>query len=316
MKNFVLSLMVVLVVIGVAVPMVGDTFASFSDIEISEGNYFGTADLDLKVNGKDDQDVGTFFAITDGKICTIYASSPSPIPLWNGGSVYGPLYLHLKNLVGPDSLSQNVNMKIWYEGTLVISDSIYDLACRQIQLVEDMPADGIITEVRMELHATADAQEKESLTFDIAFELFGGCGFSDIETSRGNYFMLDCELGGTPGFWSSPQAVRLYGKSNLASWFRSIVLSSAWFENELANGSSDKEVYDKMCDILKRTNGGRYQREVKKLRSQYLATRLNTMPDPPRLGLGALHDITSVPRNEVILTPVAISASRLAHCSR
>ena len=296
MKNILLSLMVLLIAVGTAAPMVGDTFASFSDIEISRDNYIGTADLDLKVNGKDDRDVETFFAIPEGTICTTYASSPSPIPLSNEGSVYGPLHLHLKNLVGPDSLSQNVNMKIWYEDTLVISDSLYDLACQQIQLVEDMPANGIITEVTMELHATADAPEKETLTFDIAFELFGGCGYSDVETSRGNYFMLDCELGGTPGFWTSPQAAREYGKPAIVSWFKDIVLDSDWFEDNLADGT-DKEVYNKMCDILKRTNGGKYQKEVKKLRSQYLATRLNTMPTPFRLALDTQHNITGVPGN-------------------
>jgi hypothetical protein len=49
MKNLVLTLMVLLIAIGLAAPMVGGTFASFSDIEISEGNYLETADLDLKV---------------------------------------------------------------------------------------------------------------------------------------------------------------------------------------------------------------------------------------------------------------------------
>jgi len=194
MKNILISLMVLLIAIGLAVPMLGGTFASFSDIEISQGNYIETADLDLKVNGKDDQDVGAFFEIPDGEICTTYTSFPSPIPLTNEGSVDGPLYLHIKNLVGPDSLSQNVNVEILYDGNWVISGSIYDLACQQIQLVEDMPGDGIIKEVRMELHAGGGAPG-EGLTFDIAFELFGACGYSDIETSRGNYFGLGRHTG-------------------------------------------------------------------------------------------------------------------------
>jgi hypothetical protein len=296
MKNLVLTLMVFLIAIGLAVPMLGGTFASFSDVEISEGNYINTVDLDLKVNGKDDLEIETFFDIAEGEICTTYASSPSPIPLTNEGSVDGPLYLHIKNLVGPDSLSQNVDIEIWYDGDWVTSGSLYDLACQQIELDDDMPANGIIKEVTMELHASVGAPG-ESLTFDIAFELFGGCcayAYSDIETSRGNYFGLTSELGGSPGFWSSPGAKRQYEIANMASWFRSIVLSSAWFENTLADGSDD-EVYSTMVDILKNTGDGGYGEAVNRFHHQYLATRLNTMTDPARLELGTLHNITNVP---------------------
>jgi len=193
MKNILISLMVLLIAIGLAVPMLGGTFASFSDIEISQGNYIETADLDLKVNGKDDLEVETFFDIPNGQICTTYTSFPSPIPLTNEGSVDGPLYLHIKKLVGPDSLSQNVDMEIWYDDSWVTKGSLYNLACQQIELGH-MPADGIIKEVRMELHAGGGAPG-EGLTFDIAFELFGACGYSDIETSRGNYFGLGRHTG-------------------------------------------------------------------------------------------------------------------------
>lgn len=295
MKNLVLSLMVLLVVIGVTAPMVGDTFASFSDIETSEGNYIETGDLDLKVDGKDDWQVDTCFEIDDGEICTQYECT---VPLWNAGSVDGTAYLHIKNLVGPDNLSQNVDVVIWYEGSQVTSGSINDLACHQIELGE-MPGDGIIKEVLMELHAWAGAPG-EHLTFDIAFELFGH-SFSDVETSRGNYFGLNCELGGTHGFWGGSGALSEYGeteteaKTQIASWFREIVLSSAWFENELAEGNDD-EVYAKMVGILGNTGvGNEYEGAVNQFRLQYLATRLNTMPDPPRLALGTLHNITKVP---------------------
>jgi predicted ribosomally synthesized peptide with SipW-like signal peptide len=49
MKNLVLTLMVLLISIGVAAPMIGGTFASFSDIEVSQNNHINTACLDLKV---------------------------------------------------------------------------------------------------------------------------------------------------------------------------------------------------------------------------------------------------------------------------
>jgi hypothetical protein len=291
MKNILISLMVFLIAIGLAAPMLGGTFASFSDIEISEGNYIDTADLDLKVNGKDDLEVETFFDIPDGQICTTYTSSPSPIPLTNEGSVDGPLYLHIKNLIGPDSLSQYLDIEIWYDDSWVTKESLYDIACQQIDLGH-MPANGIIKEVRMELHAGAGAPG-ESLTFDIAFELFGACGYSDIETSRGNYFGLRPEPGGSPGFWSNPGAEKKYGKSTMASWFRSIVLSSAWFEDTLASGDDDA-VYNKMVVILKNTGDGGYDEAVNRFLRQYLATRLNTMTDPARLELGTLHNITNV----------------------
>ncbi len=289
MRNIILA---VVAICSLAVAGIGDMFASFGDIETSQGNYIDMADLDLKVNGEDDHDVDILFNITNGMICTIYPSSPSPIPLWNEGCVDGTLYLHIKNLVGPNSLSQNVNMEIWYDDDWVTKGSLYDLACQQIELGH-MPGNGMIMEVSMELHATGGASG-ECLTFDVAFELFDSCGFSDIETSQGNYFGLGAELGGTPGFWSSPAAVRQYGKFNLALWFRSIVLSSAWFEDELAEGTDD-EVYTRMKDILKETGAAGYQGAVNQFRSQYLATRLNTMPDPPRLGLHVEHNITSIP---------------------
>lgn len=294
MKKLMLTLMVLLITIGLAGRMVVGTFASFSDIEISEGNYIDTADLDLKVNGKDDLEVETFFDTPEGEICTTYTSFPSPIPLTNEGSVDGPLYLHIKNLIGPDSLSQYVDMEIWYDDSWVTKGSLYDLACQQIELGH-MPGNGVITEVTMELHASAGAPG-ESLTFDIAFELFGACGYSDIETSHGNYFGLRPELGGSPGFWSSPGAKKKYGISNMASWFRIIALSSAWFEDTLASGD-DNTVYNKIVDILKNTGDGGYAEAVNRFLRQYLATRLNTMTDPARLELGTQHNITNVPTN-------------------
>jgi len=99
------------------------------------------------------------------------------------------------------------------------------------------------------------------------------------------------EEGGTPGFWSSPAAVMKFGTAQLASWFRTIVLDSKWFEDTLAVGT-DQEVYDAMIFILKNTGAKAYTGAVNQFRCQYLATRLNAMSG--RLGLGTVHDISGV----------------------
>ena len=101
------------------------------------------------------------------------------------------------------------------------------------------------------------------------------------------------ELGGNPCFWNGPAAVKKYGKSEIVSWFKDIVLASAWYEDNLASGSND-DVYDKMVAILKSGGANSYNGMVKKFRAQYLATRLNTMTDPPRLQLSTIHDISGI----------------------
>lgn len=304
MKNIVLSLMVLLIAIGVTAPMVGGTFASFSDVETSPDNYIQTADLDLKVDGEDDWQVGTCFEIEEGERFTLY---PCTVPIWNTGCGEATAHLHIKNVAGPDSLRQNVEMTVRYD-SIQVSLACYDsdnngrvtfdeLECQQIELGV-IPADGAIKEVQMELHAWGGASGQR-LTFDIAFELFGN-SFSDIETSQNNYFQLHCELGGTPGFWKGPGALNEYGeteteaKAQIASWFREIVWASLWFEDELASGTDD-EVYDNMVGILGNTGAAEYEGAVNQFRLQYLATRLNTKTTPPRLAPGTLHNISSIP---------------------
>jgi hypothetical protein len=269
MKNLVLTLMVFLIAIGLAAPMLGGTFASFSDIEISEGNYIDTADLDLKVNGKDDLEVETFFDIPRGQICTTYTSFPYPIPLTNEGSVDGPLYLHIKNLVGPDSLSQNVDMEIWYDDSWVTKGRLYDLACQQIELGH-MPADGIMKEVRMELHASGGAPG-EGLTFDIAFELFGGCGYSDIETSQSNYFSI-VGLTGTPGFWRQWNKHKTYSQAEINCWLNNIDITSFWL---VENKDSDCNINTDDMDVILNNGVGKGSTKESRFLANYLAQRLN-----------------------------------------
>lgn len=305
MKNILIGLMVLFIAIGLAGPMVGDTFASFSDIEISQDNYIETADLDLKVNGKDDEDVEAFFNIPNGKICTIYPSPPSPIPLWNEGSVDGPLYLHIKNLVGPDSLSQNLDVEIWYDGNLVISESIYNLACQQIELGH-MPGDGMITEVSMELHATAGLPG-ESLTFDIAFELFGGCGFSDIETSQGNYFLIG-GLSGTRGFWSQWNKHKTYSQAEINDWLRNTDAASFWL---VADENSDGNIDTDDMDIIFANGVGKGSTDESRFLAHYLGQRLDQ--ESGRQSPATTHDVTDYDSSNYLglTNPTAASGAEI-----
>jgi hypothetical protein len=97
--------------------------------------------------------------------------------------------------------------------------------------------------------------------------------------------------GGTPGYWSSPAAMEHHGKAQLAEWFRTIVLASAWFEDGLAN-PNDNTAYNNMVGILNDTGAKGYKGAVNQFRAQYLATRLNALSG--RLGLATPHDITGV----------------------
>jgi hypothetical protein len=286
MKNILISLMALLITIGLAGRMVVGTFASFSDIEISQGNYIETADLDLKVNGKDDLEVETFFDIPRGQICTTYTSFPLPIPLTNEGSADGPLYLHIKNLIGPDSLSQNVDIEIWYDDSWVTKESLYNLACQQIELDDDMPANGIIKEVTMELHATAGAPG-ESLTFDIAFELFGGCGYSDIETSHGNYFSI-VGLIGTPGFWGQWNKHKTYSQAEINGWLNNIDATSFWLVD---NEDSDCDIDTDDMDMIFDNGVGKVSSKESRFIAHYLAQRLNQ--ESGRQLPATTHDVTS-----------------------
>jgi predicted ribosomally synthesized peptide with SipW-like signal peptide len=301
MKNLVLTLMVLLIAIGLAAPMVGGTFASFSDIEISEGNYIDTADLDLKVNGKDDLEVEPFFDIPRGQICTTYTSFPFPIPLTNEGSVDGPLYLHIKNLIGPDSLSQNVDIDVWYDDSWVTKGSLYDLACQQIELGHN-PADGIIKEVRMELHATEGAPG-ESLTFDIAFELFGACGYSDVETSQGNYFSI-VGLTGTRGFWGQWNKHKTYSQAEINGWLNNIDAASFWLVD---NKDSDCDIDTDDMDIILNKGVGPGSTDKSRFLAHYLAQRLDQ--ESGRQLPATTHDVTGYDPGNYLCLANPLSAS-------
>lgn len=288
MKRILLSSMLVVLVVGVLAPSVGGILATFSDSEISQDNYIETGSLDLKVNDQDDlpwgTGIGPIIEITDGMVCTSYAHTAS---VWNAGEDEAVAYLVIDNLVDPDGLAPVMDTEIWYDSGLVTSGWMSDLAGQQIELGYLLANE--FRHITIVLHATAGSPGAR-LEWDMQFELLGS--WSDSEVSQGNYFMVNAELGGTPGFWSSKAAVKLYGKSQLADWFREIVLDSEWFEDDLAEGTDD-EVYRKMVAILKEKGAKDYQGAVNQFRGQYLATRLNA--ESGRLGLGTSHDISAIP---------------------
>ncbi len=233
MKTILLNMLALLVIIGIALPMVGDTMATWSDSETSEGNYIETGSIDLLVAKCDDNwgncsdfsddlpwGTGLFtkrtddgvvivpgFDIPDGHVSTSYDCN---LLLWNAGCVDGMAYIHVKIVEDNQELAKTMDMDIWYDldgdgaiendGTqeeLVVSDRIYNLACKSIQLgpllSEEAPR-----KLRVEIHAHGGSTD-DSLTFSIQFELFGPYfidtkeslyNLGDTEESPDNYFRL------------------------------------------------------------------------------------------------------------------------------
>lgn len=316
MKTVLLNILALMVVISVALPLVGGTMATWSDSETMEGNYIETGSLDLLVAtceadwenpgpSNDDTPWGIgldpCFYIPEIEVDETY---PCYLLLWNAGCIDGVAYLHIKNVPEDNPLAASTTMDIYYDDDadpdtpveLVQSGTIADLDCDEIEL-------GLLEtdqqrQLMLELTITGPIPANSSLSFDIIFELVQlellgpRYAWADSECSPNALNML-LELGGTPGFWSSPGAVKQYGKSDIVSWFKSIVLASAWYEDDLATGTDD-EVYNKMVSILKKVGAAEYAGMVNQFRAQYLATRLNTMPDPPRLQLGTTHDISGI----------------------
>jgi len=203
MKKLVLTLMMLLIAIGLAAPMVGGTFASFSDIEISEGNYFGTAGLDLKVakcgcDFNDDPYVEPCFEIHNCGCQPSYFCCQ--LKLWNAAQCegdqceHGIAYLHIKNVEG--CLSDDLKMKVerwdcrdrcWGCGDkcwVVVKDwtKIGCLECKQIELFHLYASETGKVRIRIYL---PPCSQGDSVEWDMAFELLGD-GLSDIETSH-NY---------------------------------------------------------------------------------------------------------------------------------
>ena len=315
MKTVLLNILALLVVLAVGLPMIGGIMATWSDSETMMGNYIKTGSLDLMVAtcDADWENPGTLNDDTPWGIgvdpcfyipeIELDKSYPCYLLLWNAGCIDGVAYLHIKGVPEDNPLAASTTLEIWYDDdadpltpmALVASAPIAELDCVEVEL--GLLATDQQRQLMLEL-ITAPTLPDDSLSFDIVFELVQlellgpRYAWADSECSPNALNML-IELGGTPGFWSSPAPVSQYGKSDIVSWFKTIVAASAWYENDLATGSVD-EVYYKMVGILKSGGASGYNGMVKKFRAQYLATRLNTMTDPPRLQLGTIHDISGI----------------------
>jgi predicted ribosomally synthesized peptide with SipW-like signal peptide len=186
MRVKLLNILAILVVMGLVLPRVG-TIATWSDSETSEENYIETGSLDLKVRDQDDtpwgSGVGAMFDIPDGHTCTSYEHTVS---LFNAGDANGIAYLEIKNLADADGLASVMDTEIWYDGDLVISSWMSNLAGQEIEL-----GDLLASETKMAtivLHP-AGGDTGDSLTFDVEFDLATGGPWSDSEVSVGNSFV-------------------------------------------------------------------------------------------------------------------------------
>lgn len=301
-------------ILALASATVGDTFASFCDSETSFDNYIETGSLDLLVaeacddwEGSDyrhDLPWGTglepCFWVPEVEVveCQTYTSY---LLLWNAGCLDGTAYLHLKDIsANPDTLPYKTDVTISYDVDgdenleLIKSGTLASLTCTYWEL-GPLPAEEI-RRLSIELHFFPSEPDDLCLTFNTIFGLVQAEGsFSDTEECSGFFGDACSESGGTPGFWSGPGAVNLYGKDKIVGWFTTIVGSSKWFTGVPITGVVDLD-YEIMRDILKASAGNDYEEMVAKFRSQYLATRLNA--EAGRLGLDTSHDISGIPNAE------------------
>lgn len=241
MKTSLFNVLVVIVVIGVALPMVGGTLATWSDSETMMGNYIETGSLDILVaecdaNGEnpgpfnDDPPWGvgleSCFNIPELELCTTY---PRYRLLWNAGCVDGTAYLHIKNVADSNGLSSNTTMDIWYDDdgdpetplVLVESDTIGNLACEEIELGV-LPGEAT-RQLKLEIHADEGAAS-DVLSFDISFELvqLELCGptyaWADTEKSPNELTLPLLFEGCTPGFWQGGNGKKLWNEANDPHW--------------------------------------------------------------------------------------------------
>lgn len=315
MKIILVNILALVLVLAVGLPMIGGTLATWSDSETSMGNTITTGSLDLLVAQCDEdwQNIGAFVDDTPWGIglepcfyipqVELNKTYPSYLLLWNAGFIDGVAYLHIKGVPEDNALAAATVMQIWYDDdadpdtpvVLIASGTLADLDCHEIEL--GLLSDNQYRQLMLQL-ITGSSPPNVSLSFDIFFELvqrevLGPTrAWADTEYSPNVLNML-LESGGSPGFWRSKAAVNQYGKPEIVSWFKTIVSTSAWFEDDLAEGN-DEKVYRKMRSLLNCSCAAGYNGMVDKFRSQYIATRLNTMPDPPRLQLDTVHDISDV----------------------
>jgi predicted ribosomally synthesized peptide with SipW-like signal peptide len=99
MRNILLSLVMVAALVAAGV---GGTFATWSDSEVSEGNYINTGSVDLKVNGQDDKPWGAGVPPKVSIDCMVPCKwyGPFEVELWNAGDCEFPsrAFIHVKDI--------------------------------------------------------------------------------------------------------------------------------------------------------------------------------------------------------------------------
>ncbi|UCD22053.1 MAG: hypothetical protein JSW22_08600, partial [Chloroflexota bacterium] len=195
------SLLVVLIAVAsLVLAGVGGTFATWSDSEVSEGNYIETGSVDLMIAKCDEdwQNPGPFKDDTPYGVGLDRCFDTSLLPgtytcyslLWNAGCVDADAYLHIKVSDG-NGLAGNTTMSVWYDHDgdpdtsplLVASDTVADLHCHEFML-GPLPA-GAVRPLKLEAEYVGPCPTR-SLSFDIVFELIDG-GFADSEISQNHF---------------------------------------------------------------------------------------------------------------------------------
>jgi predicted ribosomally synthesized peptide with SipW-like signal peptide len=94
-------ILAVVVVVALVVAGTSGVFATWSDSEVSEGNFIGTGSLDLKVNGADDAPWGRGVPTKVWLECMVPEKlyGPFEVELWNAGQCEFPsaTYIHFKD---------------------------------------------------------------------------------------------------------------------------------------------------------------------------------------------------------------------------
>jgi len=302
MSGFAKWVAVVLLISGMAAS-VGGTFAGYSDSETSLDNYIVTGSLDLKVNDQDDLPWGTgvdpVVEIADGIVCTEYESTVS---VWNAGDTDGVAYILIKNLVDPDGLSAVMDAEIWYDGSLVASGTLHELAGEQIELGW-LPAENF-RYVTIVLHATAGSPG-DCLEWDMQFELVDS--WSDTEVSLGNFFQLAHCQSGTRGFWSQWDSHNTYTKAEIDGWLAIIDASSLWLDS--VDGDGDFDTDDMECIFANGVGPGATMES--RFLAHYLAQRLNQVSG--RQSPSTTHDVTACdPANYLnLLIPTSATGQQI-----
>lgn len=189
------KIFVSLLMIGlIAMLISAGTYAYFSDTETSSGNTFTAGELDLKVDGKDDPNVGSYFTVGDVKPGD---EGNVEIVLNNDGTIDGTADLHIKDVSNtegtnpesetdttePGDLGAVLLITIQYDAngdgdyddtgeTIVTNESLNSLECQNKTLGALNASQSRNVKISWSLPAaTGNDVQGDVVTFDIEFSL-------------------------------------------------------------------------------------------------------------------------------------------------